>query len=388
MNLKKLLPESSTFVQTMVLILCALWLVLNQLQNSPPTNSDSSFNEQNISEEQAMRLVNKTAADIGAQLDHLNLQSSALEKQIQQLLMQGQFKQARTQLLEIAAEAVEQDDEKKLGNILLLLGGVAIDEQEINTAEMLLHEALEIAIRRGDTMAMGSSYQQLGRLNIKTRALARYAGEAYDKLWLARNEIFRGEFRDAQTNLQDVIEANKKIRRYGAAASALETMVDFHYRFSDNYQAEQAGIEAAKLYASSGQMSRSQRVLDKLRQNGMKQDQQEALTKEIFDLRQQQENDAAYAAEAKDMRMMYHYHLLKGDRKRAWELRIKASETLAKTSDRSMFQRQAEVMAILYSSNFAMDRARRYLNQAGELFAGQGADDYAEQTAGMQSLIY
>ena len=372
MNLKKLLPESSTFVQTMVLILCALWLVLNQLQNSPPTNSDSSFNEQNISEEQAMRLVNKTAADIGAQLDHLNLQSSALEKQIQQLLMQGQFKQARTQLLEIAAEAVEQDDEKKLGNILLLLGGVAIDEQEINTAEMLLHEALEIAIRRGDTMAMGSSYQQLGRLNIKTRALARYAGEAYDKLWLARNEIFRGEFRDAQTNLQDVIEANKKIRRYGAAASALETMVDFHYRFSDNYQAEQAGIEAAKLYASSGQMSRSQRVLDKLRQNGMKQDQQEALTKEIFDLRQQQEDDAAYAAEAKDMRMMYHYHLLKGDRKRAWELRIKASETLAKTSDRSMFQRQAEVMAILYSSNFAMDRARRYLNQAGELFAGQG----------------
>lgn len=388
MNLKKLLPESSTFVQTMVLILCALWLVLNQLQNSPPTNSDSSFNEHNISEEQAMRLVNKTAADIGAQLDHLNLQSSALEKRIQQLLMQGQFKQARTQLLEIAAEAVEQDDEKKLGNILLLLGGVAIDEQEINTAEMLLHEALEIAIRRGDTMAMGSSYQQLGRLNIKTRALARYAGEAYDKLWLARNEIFRGEFRDAQTNLQDVIEANKKIRRYGAAASALETMVDFHYRFSDNYQAEQAGIEAAKLYASSGQMSRSQRVLDKLRQNGMKQDQQEALTKEIFDLRQQQEDDAAYAAEAKDMRMMYHYHLLKGDRKRAWELRIKASETLAKTSDRSMFQRQAEVMAILYSSNFAMDRARRYLNQAGELFAGQGADDYAEQTAGMQSLIY
>lgn len=388
MNLKKLLPESSTFVQTMVLILCALWLVLNQLQNSPPTNSDSSFNEHNISEEQAMRLVNKTAADIGAQLDHLNLQSSALEKRIQQLLMQGQFKQARTQLLEIAAEAVEQDDEKKLGNILLLLGGVAIDEQEINTAEMLLHEALEIAIRRGDTMAMGSSYQQLGRLNIKTRALARYAGEAYDKLWLARNEIFRGEFRDAQTNLQDVIEANKKIRRYGAAASALETMVDFHYRFSDNYQAEQAGIEAAKLYASSGQMSRSQRVLDKLRQNGMKQDQQEALTKEIFDLRQQQEDDAAYAAEAKDMRMMYHYHLLKGDRKRAWELRIKASETLAKTSDRSMFQRQAEVMAILYSSNFAMDRARHYLNQAGELFAGQGADDYAEQTAGMQSLIY
>jgi len=388
MNLKKLLPESSTFVQTMVLILIALWLVLNQLKNPPPTSSDSNFNGQNIPEEQAMRLVNKTAADVGVQLDHLNLQSAALEKQIQQLLVEGQFKQARTHLLEIAAEAVEQDDEKKLGDILLLLGGVAIDEQEINTAEMLLHEALEIAIRRGDTMAMGNSYQQLGRLNIKTRALARYAGEAYDKLWLARNEIFRGEFRDAQNNLQEVIEANLKIRRYGAAASALETMVDFHYRFSDNYQAEQAGIEAAKLYASSGQMSRSQRVLDKLRENGMTQDQQAALTKEILDLRQQQEDDAAYAAEARDMQMMYHYHLQNGDRQRAWDLRIKASETLAKTSDRSMFQRQAEVMAILYSSNFAMDRAKHYLNQAGNLFSGQGADEQAEQIAAMQALIY
>jgi hypothetical protein len=53
-----------------------------------------------------------------------------------------------------------------------------------------------------------------------------------------------------------------------------------------------------------------------------------------------------------------------------------------------MFQRQAEVMAILYSSNFAMDRAEHYLNQAGELFSGQGADEHTEQIAGMQALIY
>ena len=388
MNLKKLLPESSTFVQTLVLMLCALWLVLHQLQNPPPANTDARFNEKTIPEEQAMLEVNKTAANISTQIDQLDLQSTALEIEIQKLLDQGQFKQARTRLLEIAAEAAEQGDEEKLGNILLLLGGVAIDEQEINTAEMLLYEALDIATRRGDPMAIGRSYQQLGRLNIKTRALARYAGEAYDKLWLARNEIFRGEFRDAQENLKSVIESNLKIRRYGAAASALETMADFHYRFSDIYQAEQAGIEAAKLYASGGQISRAQAVLEKLQQEGMSEDQQLALRDEIFDLRQQHEDDNAYAAQARDLQMMYHYHMQNGDQARAWEMRIRASETLAKTSDRSMFQRQAEVMAILYSSNFAMDRARHYLDQAGQLFSDQGAEAYFAQTDEMLSLIY
>ena len=72
------------------------------------------------------------------------------------------------------------------------------------------------------------------------------------------------------------------------------------------------------------------------------------------------------------MQMMYHYHLQNGDRQRAWDLRIKASETLAKTSDRSMFQRQAEVMAILYSSNFAMDRARHYLKSGWRIIFGPG----------------
>jgi len=387
MNLKKLLPESSTFVQTLVLILCALWFLSRQLESPPPSVSND-LTEENIPEEQAMLLVNDTAPNIGVEIGRLKLRNVELESQIQRLLSIGQFKQARTQLLEIAAQAVEQGDEEKLGDILLLLGAVAIDEQEINTAETLLHEALEIAIRRGDTMAMGRSYQQLGRLNIKTRALARYASEAYDKLWQARNQIFMGEFREAEQKLQEVIDSNLNIRRYGAAASALESKADFHYRFHNDYQAEQAGIEAAKLYASSGQMSRSQRVLDKLLRHGMTLDRQQELNREIGELLRQHEDDTVYAAQAKDMQMMYHYHLEKGDYERAWEMRIKASKALAKTSGRSIYQRQAEVMAVLYSSNLAMDRARHYLTQAGDLFSGFGAEENAEQAAGMQSLIY
>jgi hypothetical protein len=86
--------------------------------------------------------------------------------------------------------------------------------------------------------------------------------------------------------------------------------------------------------------------------------------------------------------MLYRHHISSGNQAAAWDLRIKASKTLANTSDRSIFQRQAEVMAILYSSNFAMERAKQYLNQARTLFSDQGANEYAEEAFGMQSLIY
>ena len=114
----------------------------------------------------------------------------------------------------------------------------------------------------------------------------------------------------------------------------------------------------------------------------------QSVSAEINSLFIEHQSDAAKMAEVKDLQMLYHHHKNSGDRTAAWDLRIKASKTLANTSDRSMFQRQAAVMAILYSSNFAMERAKQYLNQAGQLFSDQGADEYAEQAFVMQSLIY
>ncbi len=86
--------------------------------------------------------------------------------------------------------------------------------------------------------------------------------------------------------------------------------------------------------------------------------------------------------------MLYRYYKGKGEFERAWKLRIKASQALAKTSERSMYQRQSEVMAILYSSNFAMNKAKRYLSQAGELYAAEGADKLSLDAQDMQALIY
>jgi len=384
MKLKEFLPESSTIIQVIVVLFCAQWFLLRDGDLPEPT-VDS---EPKISEAVAMYLVDQTAPDLDEQIGRLHLNDFQLEADIENLLQSGDFKHARTRLLELAAAAVEQKDEKQLGDILLLLGSAAIDEQEINAAESLLYEALDIAIRRGDTMGMGRSYQQLGRLNIKTRALARYASEAYDKLWQARNQIFMGQYRDAEVNLQQVIDSNLDIRRYGAAAGALETLADFHFRFHDDYQAQQSGMEAARLYASTGQLSRSSRVIENLKRRGLDQQQLQALNSEIGELFQQHQMDADQTARARDLQMLYHHHLNQGDRRQAWQLRIQASQTLANTSDRSMFQRQAEVMAILYSSNFAMDRAKRYLDQAGDLFSGTGAEEIATETANMHSLIY
>ena len=385
MKLKAFLPESSTAIQVIVVLFCAQWFLFQRDSDLPGPITDL---EPKISEATAMYLVDQTAPDLDEQIGRLHLNDFQLEANIENLLENGDFKHARTRLLELAAAAVEQNDEKQLGDILLLLGSAAIDEQEINAAEALLYEALDIAIRRGDTMGMGRSYQQLGRLNIKTRALARYASEAYDKLWQARNQIFLGQYRDAESNLQQVIDSNLDIRRYGAAAGALETLADFHFRFHDDYQAQQAGMEAARLYASTGQLSRSSRVIENLKRRGLDQQQLQTLNGEIGELFQQHQKDADQTARARDLQMLYHHHLSQGDSRQAWQLRIQASQTLANTSDRSMFQRQAEVMAILYSSNFAMDRAKRYLDQAGNLFSGSGAEEIAAETADMQSLIY
>ncbi len=388
MKLKEYFPDSSTVVQLILLLIGALWFISRQIDVPLPAPPTADFSKLELYEEAAMYRIENTAPDIGEQIQRLKLYDYALESRIQALLDDGQFKQARTLLLELAAQAVEVDNEKQLGDILLLLGGVAIDEQEINSAELLLQEALEIAIRQNDPMSMGRSYQQLGRLNIKTRALARYAAEAYDQLWQVRNQIFLGEFRNVESNLQQVIDANVKIKRFGAAAAAQETMADYHYRFHDNYQAEQAGAEAAKLYASSGQLARSNRVIEKLAGQGMATEQLQNLNREIDDLYRQIQSDSQQMGRAKDLQMLYYYHLRNGDSRSAWQSRIEASRMLAQTSERSMFQRQAEVMAISYTSNFAMERAERYLNQAGELFSGLGAEENAVEALDMQALIY
>ncbi len=328
------------------------------------------------------------AREVDTQISDLGLDNQNLEQRIRSLLRDGLFKQARTRLLEVAALAAARGDEKQVSNTLLLLGGVAIDEQELAAAEMFLQEALDIAIKQDDVMTIAHGYRQLGRLNIKSRELARSAGETYDKLWIVRSQIYQGDYRNVVEDLERIIDASLQIRRYGAAASAWETLADYYNRFHDNYLSEQAAFESAKLYASSGQLAYSRAVVDRLKRNGLAPDQLEILNQEINTLFAQHQEDVMRTAQAKDLQLLYRYYRGRGEYKLAWNLRIKASQALAKTSERAMYQRQAEVMAILYNSNFAMKKARRYLNQASELYVAKGADKLYLEAQDMQAFIY
>lgn len=318
----------------------------------------------------------------------LSFETPEREQEIQALLLKNQFKEANTRLLEMAAAAVAAGDERQLANILLLLGSAAIDSQELNSAELLLQEALEIARRHNDRVTMASTYQQLGRLNIKARALARYAAESYDRLWIARSQIFNGEYRLAEQNLNQVIAAATEIRRYGAAAEALETMAQFKRKFHENYQAQLAIAEAARLYATSGQLTRARALVNRLQLDGYDPSQLGVLRKDVETLFRRYEQDQAHVSQAQDLKMLYHHYRSQGDYQRAWELRVKASRLLGKTSETAIFERRADVLAVLYNSNFAMERAEKYLKQADSLFSGFGAADKAIQSQVMQSLIY
>jgi len=109
---------------------------------------------------------------------------------------------------------------------------------------------------------------------------------------------------------------------------------------------------------------------------------------EIEGLFQQHQQDLIKTSQARDYQMLYHHYLRIGQLERAWKFRIKSSETLANTSDRSMYQRQADVIAVLYNSNFAMDRAKRYLDQAGKIYDDSDLPDGLEKTREMEALIY
>ena len=379
----KLFPANpSVIIALIILVICVQWLIFGD--KFTPSSTRSVSNQ--IVEE--IPIILPPAKEIDTQISELGLNDVNLEQNIRNELTSGRFKQARTRLLETAAVAASDGDNKQVSDTLLLLGEVAIDEQELAAAEVFLQEALDIAIQQGDVMTTAHSYRQLGRLNIKSRELARTAGETYDQLWVVRSQIYQGDYRDVIPDLDRIIDSSLQIRRYGAAASAYETLADFHYRFYNNYQAEQAAFEAAKLYASSGQLAYSRAVVDRLKRNGLQPDQLERLNQEIESLFSQYQEDVVRTAQAKDLQMLYRHYKGRGDYERAWKLRIKASKALAKTGERSIYQRQAEVMAILYTSNYAMQKAKRYLRQAGDLYAAEGADELSEESQGMREFIY
>jgi len=385
-NFRRYIPDHAVTTVPALALMVAVHFFLLRDDTMPPGIEATQTAPGNYRHWQ--RPVGQAELDIDAEMGRLELEDAARDQQIRDLLHQRNYASARTLLLEIAAAAVLQDDQGKLGDILLLLGEVAINQQELSAAEIYLQEALYLAMSQGNLLGTARTYQLLGELNIRARELARRASNIYDELWQARNAMARGYYRDVADNLQAVIAGNLEIRRYGAAADAWETLASLHDRVHDVYQSQQARLEAARLYASTGQMTHVYRLLDGLDHSQISAADLADIKGELGDLFEQHEQDVIRTSQARDYQMLYHHYLRKGELEQAWSFRIKSSATQADSSDRAMYQRQADVIAVLYNSNFAIDRARKYLQQAGSIYQEKGAREMLEETRDMETLIY
>jgi hypothetical protein len=386
MNFKRYIPDHAVTTVPVLALLFAVHYFL--LSDDPDDPGIEIVDTAPVFYDHWQRIGEADEFDVDAELERLELDDGARDRQIRDLLHQGNYKAARTLLLEVAAAAVLQDDQPRLGKTLRLLGDVAINQQELATAEIYLQEALYLSMSNDDLMGTGRSYQLLGQLNIRARELARQAANTYDELWQARNSIARGFYRGVDENLQQVIQKNLEIRRYGAAADAWEAKAALHDQVQDGYQAQQARIEAARLFASTGQTNHVRRLIDGLDRSLISDSDLSDVETEIDALFRQHQQDLVKTSQAHDYQMLYHHYLQNGELERAWRFRIKSSETLANTSDRSMFQRQADIIAVLYNSNFAMHRAKQYLDRASNIYADSGVTEMLDQTREMESLIY
>jgi hypothetical protein len=269
------------------------------------------------------------------------------EPSLATLLSDKKFGLLRERLLRLASVAVEDDDKNRLGYILNLLGQIAIQEQDLYTAEVYLNEALDIFEDLKDDLGAAQIHMQLGRTHLKARQIARVAG-----------------------------------------ASAYESLVKLYLREADANLARQAAFKSARLFSASGNTARARRVLDLLPED-MKQSRQLAeLDSDI------KSNYAAYKdsilqiERARDYRRLYAYYRNVGDEVRAWKFRLLANDSLAEVSKRALFHRQQGVLAILYNSNESMNLAENYFLQAQQTFDFNGMDDLSTESRQLNDKVY
>ena len=385
MDLRRYIPDHALTTVPLLAALIALhYFVLRDEPVGPGIEATGApaYYEHWLYTEEAVEL------DIDGELDRLELDDAARDRRIRELLRAQQYQRARTLLLEVAAAAALREDQARLGDTLTLLGEVAIHQQELAAAEIYLQEALYLTMAQDNLAGTARCYELLGQLNIRARELARRAATTYDDLWQARNLTARGLYHGVSDTLERVIRENLEIRRYGAAADAWEALAALHDRLHDDYQAELARLEAARLFASIGQSTHVDRLLAGVNRNAIGPAQLADLRRDIEQRYAEYQQDQVQTSQAHDYRMLYHHYLRSGQLERAWHFRIKSSQTLANTSDRALFQRQADIIAVLYNSNFAMARAREYLDRAGALYAESGKPERRAQARELQDQIF
>lgn len=306
---------------------------------------------------------------------------------LNELLERKEYRTVGEELLQIAAQAVEAGDHKKLGGVMSLLGQLSIEEQDFDAAEVYLKESLEIYELAENTVGAAQVQMHLGRMHLKLRQRARTAGQAYDRILLARWQIAHGHYDAAQHNLDLVIDENLSINRFGAAASAYNSLSRLHAENGDTYYAEEAAMEAARLYAASGQLGNANTTLANLEARGVEAWRLAEIEQEIELRHEEFRANVEQVQRAEDYNRLYNSYRSRGDELSAWRLRLQASESLSKVSKREMYHRIPDVLALLYVSNGDRDRASDYFEQARETFDLEGQDELLSQTRKLEGDV-
>ena len=304
------------------------------------------------------------------------------------LLKNKEFSLLRDNLLNKAAQAVTDGDKSRLAHVLSLLGQVAIEEQDLDAAEVYLLEALDVYETLSDKVGSAQIYMQLGRTHVKAREIARTAGDSYDRLLIARWQLSEQHYAAAEQNLKHVIDKSLAVNRFGAAASAYYSLVQLYTRSKSTFQAEQAAMEAAKLYAASGQLKRAYDTIAQLKLAGVEAWRVYDIEQEINRSYKEFEHSVQQIERAKDYRQLYYHYRSQGDQKRAWKLRLLASKSLKNVSKRAMFHRQPDALALLYISNTDMGRAKDYFDRAQQTFDSKGLQELSSQTEKLKDQIF
>lgn len=304
------------------------------------------------------------------------------------LLKNKEFSLLRDNLLNKAAQAVAEENKSQLAHVLSLLGQVALEEQDLDAAEVYLLESLDVYENLKDRVGSAQVYMQLGRTHVKARELARTAGDAYDRLLIARWQLSEQHYSAAEQNLRHVIDESLAVNRFGAAASAYYSLVQLYTKNKDTFQAEQAAMEAARLYAASGQLKRAYATVTQLKQAGVEAWRVYDIEQEINRSHAEFESSVQQIERAKDYRQLYYHYRSQGDQDRAWKLRLLASKSLKNVSKRAMFHRQPDALALLYVSNDDMGRARDYFDRAQQTFDSKGLENLSAQTEKLKDQIF
>lgn len=304
------------------------------------------------------------------------------------MLERGEYDQLRERLLTMAADAVTANSQDELGRVMSLLGQLAIEERDLDSAEIYLLEALDVYRGMDDEVGMAQVYMHLGRAHLRSREIARTAGSSYDRLLVARWQLSQGRFSSAEQNLRQVVEESIPVNRYGTAASAYHSLTRLYTENGNVFEAERSAMEAARLFAASGQLRRAQATIEVLKRAGVEQWRLFEIAREVDRDYEAFQASVQQIERARDYRRLYNHYRAQGDQERAWKLRLLANKSLKNVSRRAMYHRQPDALALLYVSNDAKGRAQNYFAKAKKTFDSEGLEALSTQVARLEDQIF